>query len=225
MESIPAYVTATFVIALIITVWLFSKATSYSKPVVIILITLIIIQSTLGLTGFYNNPQSMHVRLPLLVMPLVSVFTILFFTAKGRGFIDSLELKTLTILHTIRIPVELVLLWLYLGHTIPQALTFEGNNFDIISGLTAPLIYYFGVVKKQLGRGVIISWNVICIVLLLYVVSNAVLSLPTRYLDFGFEQPNIALGYFPFVLLPAILVPLVLFSNLAAIRQLLIKKG
>jgi hypothetical protein len=224
MDSIPAYVTTTFGIIVILTVWLFSKATSYSKPFLILLIPLIIIQSSLGLAGFYNDPPNMNARFPFLVMPLISVFIILFLTAKGRVFIDSLDIKTLTILHTIRIPVELVLLWLYIGHTIPQAMTFEGRNLDIISGLTAPLIYYFGVIKKQLGKAIIISWNVICIVLLLSVVSTAVLALPNRYQDYGFEQPNVALGFFPFLLLPSILVPLVLFSNLAAIRQLLIKR-
>jgi hypothetical protein len=103
-------------------------------------------------------------------------------------------------------------------------MTFEGANFDILSGLSAPLIYYFGFVEKRLGKPVLIAWNIVCILLLLNVVRIAALSLPARFHQFGFEQPNIAVGYFPFLLLPSCLVPLVLFSNLAAIRQLMTKK-
>ena len=103
-------------------------------------------------------------------------------------------------------------------------MTFEGANFDILSGLTAPLVYYFGFVKNKLGKQVLVAWNIACILLLLNVVRNAALSLPERFHQFGFEQPNIAVGYFPFLLLPSCLVPLVLFSNLAAIRQLMTKK-
>jgi hypothetical protein len=129
----------------------------------------------------------------------------------------------LTLLHVIRIPVELVLFWLFVRHTVPEAMTFHGRNFDILSGISAPFIYYFGFVKKRLSNKVIIAWNLICLALLLNVVSAAVLSLPDRFAQFGFEQPNIALGYFPFVLLPAGLVPLVMLSTVAAIKQLLKK--
>jgi hypothetical protein len=37
---------------------------------------------------------------------------------------------------------------------------------------------------------------------------------------FAFDQPNIALGNFPFLLLPAFVVPIVMLSHIAAIRNL-----
>jgi hypothetical protein len=53
------------------------------------------------------------------------------------------------------------------------------------------------------------------------IVLNAVLSVPTAFQQFAFDQPNIAILYFPFNLLPAVVVPLVLLSHLVVIRQLL----
>jgi len=53
------------------------------------------------------------------------------------------------------------------------------------------------------------------------VLTIAAFSATTPFQQFGFDQPNIGVGYFPFVLLPAIIVPIVLISHLAAIRQLL----
>jgi hypothetical protein len=100
-------------------------------------------------------------------------------------------------------------------------MTFEGRNFDIVAGLTAPVIYYFGSVKQQIGRKVMLLWNIICLGLLFNIVVIAVLSAPFPFQQFAFDQPNIALLYFPFVWLPCCVVPLVLLSHLATIRQLI----
>ncbi len=202
-------------------VWLFSKAAHSSTPTLVLILVLTGIQSVLGLTGFYDNPDTLTARFPLLVMPSLVLAAALFFTHTGRRFIDSLDIAQLTLLHVFRVGVEIVLAWLYTYKAIPQAMTFEGRNFDILSGLSAPLVYYF---KRSLSRRVLIAWNIFCILLLLNVVVNAFLSLPARYANFGFEQPNLAVGSFPFLLLPAILVPLVFFSHAATLRQLMRNK-
>lgn len=137
---------------------------------------------------------------------------------------DNLDLKSLSILHVIRIPVEMILYWLFAYKTVPELMTFEGRNFDILSGLTAPFIFYFGFKTKQLGRKVILIWNFICLGLLLNIVTNAILSAPFTFQKFAFDQPNIAVLYFPFNWLPSIIVPLVLFSHLVTIRQLFIER-
>ena len=204
--------------------WLFMKAAHYARPVLVIITLWTILQSAAGLAGFYSDMNTITGRFPLLAFPPLIFLLFLFVTRKGKTFIDSLSISGLTLFHIIRIPVEIVLFLLFVHHAIPKAMTFEGANFDILSGLTAPLVYYFAFVKKRLGKPVLIAWNIVCILLLLNVVRNAALSLPARFHQFGFEQPNIAVGYFPFLLLPSCLVPLVLFSNLAAIRQLMTKK-
>jgi hypothetical protein len=65
-------------------------------------------------------------------------------------------------------------------------------------------------------------WNLVCLGLLLNIILNAVLSAPVPFQKFAFDQPNIAVLYFPFVWLPSCVVPLVLLSHLAAIRKLYI---
>lgn len=94
-------------------------------------------------------------------------------------------------------------------------MTFEGRNFDILSGLTAPIIFYFGFVTKQLDRKVILIWNFICLALLINIVVVAILSAPFPFQQFAFDQPNIAVLYFPFNWLPSCVVPLVLLSHLS----------
>ena len=221
MENLPAYVYLTFTATVVAAVWLFYRATNYSRIFLVIISVWIVLQSVLSSIGFYNDPASMSSRFPLLILPPFIFLVSRFFTEQGKLFIDSLDIKTLTIFHVIRIPVELVLFWLFVHQSIPEAMTFEGRNVDIVSGLSAPLIYYVGFVKNKLGKAVLVAWNVACLALLLNVVITAIIALPVRFQQFGFEQPNLGIGYFPFVLLPACLVPLVMFSNLAAIRQLL----
>src|SRR5687768_16392808 len=98
-------------------------------------------------------------------------------------------------------------------------MTFEGNNFDIISGCTAPLIFYLVFFSKKLGHKALLAWNFICLGLLVNVLVIAILSAETPFQKLAFDQPNIGVTFFPFIWLPCIIVPIVLFSHLAAIRQ------
>src|SRR4051794_35408249 len=104
--------------------------------------------------GFYSNPATMTTRFPLLIVPALAYLVYTFNTKKGKAFIDGLDLRALTIIHIVRIPVELVLSWLFINRSIPEAMTFHGRNFDIFSGITAPVIYYFGFVNKKIGRNI-----------------------------------------------------------------------
>jgi hypothetical protein len=63
----------------------------------------------------------------------------------------------LTILHVVRIPVEITYTCLYLDHQVPEIMTFAGGNYDIISGLTAPVLLLRFC--KNLEQGVLLGWN------------------------------------------------------------------
>lgn len=223
MENLPLYLGFTFGLTTLLTLIFFYLATRKTKTVLTILLVWMVIQSFIGLSGFYTITKTVPPRFLLTFLPPLLLITFLFLTSKGRHFIDRLDQKSLTLLHVIRIPVELVLFRLYLHNTVPELMTFEGRNFDILSGLTAPFIYYFGYIRNTLNRKIILFWNFICLGLLINIVVNAFFSAPFPFQIFAFEQPNIAVLYFPFNLLPALVVPLVLFSHLAAIRQLLYK--
>lgn len=224
MNSLPIYISISFTLTTILTVLFFYVAAKKAGSALIILFCWIILQTVLGLANFYIITNAMPPRLIFLALPALLFIALLFITVRGKQFIDGLDIKYLTILHCIRIPVEIILFWLFTNKAIPQLMTFEGRNFDIVAGLTAPIIYYFGFVKGKLSKAVIVVWNFICLGLLLNIVVNAILSAPSPIQQFAFDQPNIAILYFPFNLLPAVVVPLVLLSHLAAIRQLL-KKG
>jgi hypothetical protein len=222
MENLPFYISAVFMLITALTVYLFYKATSRSKAFLLIVLFWLIVQTVLSLNSFYTITYTLPPRFVLLIAPPVLLLAVLFLTAPGKRFIDGLSLQYLTLLHVIRIPVELVLFWLMLHKAIPQLMTFEGSNFDILSGLTAPVVYYIFFIKKQRSQKLLLVWNVICLLLLFNIVIRAILAAPSPFQQLAFAQPNIAILYFPFVWLPGCIVPLVLFSHIVAIRKILL---
>jgi len=224
MNNLPVYISIVFVLTTIITIAFFHKAAHRSRNFLIVVFAWMIIQTILALRMFYTLTTTIPPRIILLGVPPLVIIICLFLTTTGKRFLDNLDIKYLTLLHIIRVPVEFTLLWLSINKVIPQLMTFEGRNFDILSGVSAPVIYYFVFVKKSWRISLLLGWNFICLGLLLNIVVNAVLSVPTAFQQFAFDQPNIAILYFPFNLLPAVVVPLVMLSHLAAIRQLLANK-
>ena len=140
MENLPIYVYITFGATVLFAIGLFYKATNYSKPFLLLLMGWLIIQSSLGIAGFYSNPNNMTARFPLLFLPPLLLLVSRFITKKGRALIDGLHLPRLTIFHIIRLPVEIVLFWLFINKSVPESMTFDGRNFDIFSGISAPFI-------------------------------------------------------------------------------------
>jgi hypothetical protein len=100
-------------------------------------------------------------------------------------------------------------------------MTFEGRNFDILSGLTAPIIFWVAFRNGKINRPLLIGWNILCLLLLLNIVTNAFLAFPGPFQQFAFDQPNRGVQFFPFIWLPSIVVPIVLFCHLASLCQLL----
>ncbi|ESU27024.1 hypothetical protein FLJC2902T_23650 [Flavobacterium limnosediminis JC2902] len=235
IANLPPYISAVFALTTIATLLLFHRIIKNSDDeairkkangIALVLVVWLALQAVLALNNVYNSDLDFFPpKIAIFgVWPAIITIVVLFVSAKGRRFIDSLPLVNITYLNTIRVAVEIVLYWLFLNKTIPQLMTFEGRNFDILAGLTAPFIAYFGFTKGILNQKIILAWNFISLGLLANIVINAVLSLPTPIQQFAFDQPNIALLNSPFNWLPTFIVPIVLFGHLVSIRQLLKRK-
>ncbi|MEO1030984.1 MAG: hypothetical protein AAFX55_06250 [Bacteroidota bacterium] len=223
MAEASLFTISLFLITTVLTLWLFYKVGNSKSLIFGILIWMAIV-GLLGIYGFFRVRDAIPPRFIFLLVPGVLFVIMLLTSKKGKAFTNQLDLKWLTLLHIIRIPVEIVLFFAFIEGLIPDVMTFEGYNYDILSGLTAPIIYYLVFVKKRLGKRGLLAWNFICLGLLLNILTIAVLSAQTPFQVFAFDQPNIGVTYFPFVWLPTVIVPMVLYAHLASIKQLLYSK-
>ena len=221
MENLPFYIGALMVLCTLLSIFFIYRASKNSNRLLLIFAVWLSFQFAVSRTGFYTDTQTLPPRFLLAVLPPLFAIIFLFATKKGRSFIDRLEPEFLSLLHLVRIPVELVLFVLFLNRAVPKVMTFGGNNFDIISGISAPFIWYFSFKRNLLCKKVIVFWNLLCLALLINVIATAILAVPTPFQKIGFEQPNIAVLYFPFIWLPCCIVQLVLFSHLVMIRKYL----
>jgi hypothetical protein len=177
-------------------------------------------QTAVGLSGFYNNSESTPPRIFFGIFPTLLFIVAIFFTKKGRAFVNNLDLARLTGFHMVRIPVEITLSLLFHVNLISVYQTMEGTNFDIVSGLTAPLVGWYAFRHGRVRKKLLVFWNVCCLVLLLNVVITSVLALPGPLQQISFPGRYFAVLHFPFNLLPTFVVPLVLFSHIAALVRL-----
>ena len=216
----PAYVPFVFILTTLATIELFARATPSPMRVRLVLFAWIALQGAIAATGFYTYEMSVPPRIVMAIGPPLVVLVLLFTTAAGRRFVDSLDLRALTWMHTVRVPVELTLFWLFQAGLVPQLMTFEGANFDIVSGLTAPVAALLFFRQGRPRRALLLGWNVICLLLVLNIVTRGILSVETPFQQFGFDQPNAGLMLFPYVWLPSLIVPLVLLGHFGAFSQL-----
>jgi hypothetical protein len=155
---------------------------------------------------------------PVLVIPLITtiVFT---FSKTFTEVLSHIPQHRLAYLQSFRIFVEILIWMLFVDNLLPVQMTFEGRNFDVISGVTGVIVGYLSS-KGKLSRTLLIIWNIACLGLLINIVTIAILSMPVPFRVFMNEPSNTVVGEFPISLLPAMLVPLAYMLHFFSLRKL-----
>lgn len=221
IEQLPAFINVVFILTTFLTMLLFLKAVNFQKTGVSILLAILVFQGILSFNGFYQVP----LRIPVLVIPSLLIIIILLSGKFSKKWLPAVSLPWLTALQVIRIPVEMVLFWLYKEKQIPVNMTFEGWNYDILSGITALPMVWLALNNRSTAKRILLVWNSICLGLLITIVTIAVLSAKLPIQQWGFDQPNVAIQHFPFAWLPSVIVPIVLMAHLVSIRLILRNKA
>jgi hypothetical protein len=226
--NVPHFISYMFVLITAATVYMVYYGVRLTDKkiagkVLLIIIAWLILTGILSASGFYLEVEKQPIRFFLAAPAIVLTIIILFIIPSTRKFLKGLSLEVFTYLSAIRIPVEITLWWLYLYNQIPVEMTFEGRNFDILAGITAPIIAYFVFTKKKWSTNIAYTWNIVSLLLLVNIIAHAFLSLPTPFQQLAFENPNWGILYFPYLWLASFVAPVVLFTHLVSIYQL--RKG
>ncbi|WP_421944423.1 hypothetical protein [Pedobacter sp.] len=221
-ENLPNWINYVFLIIVGLTLLFFYISNGKPFKLIIFLSVLSIVQLVLAFNGFYKITDTFPPRLIFIFAPNIVLLIFGLLPKQLEYVFKHRNLKVSTFLHTIRFFIEIILYQLFINKLIPELMTFTGRNFDIFAGLTAPIIAFL-ITKKKIGNKALILWNFICLGLVLFILINGVLSSQTPFQQFGFEQPNVAILYFPFILLPSTIVPLVVYTHITDLL-FLIKK-
>jgi fatty acid desaturase len=225
IENLPYSINLLFLVTAIFTIVFFWLSNKEAKKTTLLLIIWSILQLGIAFIGLYHNTEGFPPNfLYVIVPPFILIFIGINAKVK-KSVVKHRSLSTSTLLHSVRLPVGLTLFYLFQHQLVPELMTFQGRNFDIIAGITAPFMSWL-YAKNKLSNIILLTWNIFCLGLVLFVFINGILSarLPIQLL--AFNQPTIALEYAPFVLLPALIVPVVVYTHLTDIIELsrLIKK-
>lgn len=122
--------------------------------------------------------------------------------------------------HAFRVPLELVLhSWAGQG-TIPQTMTWDGQNWDIISGALAIIVAPFAIRSRALAWGA----NIVGAVLLLNVIRVAAMSSPLP-IGWGQDPPLLLALHLPYALIAPVCVAGALAGHIVLTRALLMKRN
>jgi hypothetical protein len=219
IEYLPLWVDLTFLFTFVFTIGLFHFSNGNPTKLTLMIIAWSFTHSLLALAGFYENTAATPPRFGLVLIPAILSIVFGLLPQQQKWFLEKRDTRISTFLHGIRLPVEMVLYGLFTHRMIPELMTFEGRNYDIVIGISAPLIGWL-FVKNKLPKRLLLIWNMIGLIFVLFIMFNGILSAELPFQQFGFEQPNRAMNYFPFVLLPAAIVPIVIWTHLSDIIKL-----
>lgn len=172
-------------------------------------------------TGFLTELQ-LPPRLPLFVFVPFAIFSIVFYRKAIRSkWIKDLPLTWLTYPQSFRIFVELILLYTFYEGIIPKEATFEGLNFDVLMGISAPFMAYFIFRKPNFNKGLALFWNTLGILMILFVAFIIGTSFYNPKI-WGQDEVMVALDFvqFPYLLVAGVLAPLGIFMHVVSIAKI-----
>jgi hypothetical protein len=143
----------------------------------------------------------------------------------GDALIQSVQIKTLVALQIFRLPLELLMLRAALLSIMPVEFSILGYNFDLFTGLGALLIAIRVARTGSVPIGAVWLWNLLGMACLLVIATLAVLTSPFVH-AFGNtpQHINTWVLYFPYSLLPVLLVSFAVLGHVLLTRKLLAEK-
>ncbi len=136
-------------------------------------------------------------------------------SASGRAVAGSNTLSTLILFQSFRIPLELILHHWADIQTVPETMTWTGQNWDIVAGISSLLSC------RWVNRSRALAWtvNTIGFLLLLNVLRVVALSAPLPF-SWQLERPLLLIAYFPYSLIAPLFVLPAFSAHLLVFRKL-----
>ena len=178
------------------------------------------VTGTLATLGFFEQWLAFPPRILFAIAPALAAAIALGLNPRVLRTAKSIPHSKILLLQTFRVGVEILIYLLAAQHVMPEIMTWNGKNHDIVIGITAPLVAYRATLGGSGMRRSITLWNILGIVVLLNTVRVGLLSAPTPFQAYYTNPSNFFVGTMPGVWLPAFLVPVAIFLHVISLKLL-----
>ena len=181
-------------------------------PVLGIWLAATILVSASGI--LYDPPRPL---LPLLIWTPVLAFLVSFATSHSlRRWALSLNLRWPIAFHVVRLPIGVAFLLMEAGDRLPAEFAVKGGIGDITIGATAIVALLCVPLLATFRIRIVLVWNILGLADILMVFAVA------QKLLFVSGTPNalVELTRFPFLVVPAFVVPIVLITHFIVFAQI-----
>ena len=189
-----------------------------SPRLLIVMLLWMTFTASIAIAGIARDFESSP---PPLLLILIPAFTVTVFAATraiGNRFKD-LPLAWLIGFSVFRLPLELMIHQAVKEGIAPPQFTWTGLNYDIVTAITALLLFPFASRVPQMLTWL---WNIVGVILLTIVFTIAVISAPGRLQLL--KPDNTWVADFPFIWLPSVCVVCALFNHVVIFRKLIDRK-
>jgi hypothetical protein len=208
-----------------------SKRAGQTSPIPLYILRVLcggflLVTGLLALRGFFRDFSTIPPRPMILFIVGFTGMCILANRAQAMKWLAQIPQSWIILAQSFRIFVEILFFFLAKAALFPQIMTFEGRNFDILIGLSAPILGHFVDRADKAGKGakfykLIFAWNIVGLLLVSNALMTALLSAPTPIQRFFVEPSTALVGHFPYIWLPAFVVPYAYLLHMLSLRKLL----
>jgi hypothetical protein len=180
--------------------------------------------SSAGLLLSFELPPNVFI---FFFIPTILSITFFIRKYKNHPLMEAMPKSWTIYFQSFRIFVELIIWRTYLAGIFPVSMSFEGYNYEILVGLSAPIAAYLIFERKFLPEFTAIIWNFVGLIVLGIIIGIALTSAYFPHL-WGASSSllKIEFGMFPYTLLAGFLAPMAIFMHILSLSQLLgVKKS
>lgn len=168
---------------------------------------------------------SLPPKFPLLIiLPFSIACVFLYRLVKKSAVIETVKMEYLVLFQGFRIAVEIMLYYTFVIGVIPETATFDGYNFDMIMGISAPLLFLL-MKRGKVSNFFLKIWNIFGIVMILFV---AIIIGSSMYFPQLWDYKSIVSEdflSFPYFLIAACIAPWAIAVHVIALAKLSKKKS
>jgi hypothetical protein len=197
------------------------KRNRYIAVTSLIILCWLVISALISFNGVLHDFSTTPPKILLVLIPSLLAIIYTSSSKSVNRLLNAIPPEWLLYIQSFRVLMELLLWMLFWKNIIPVQMSFEGLNYDILAGLSAPIVGYYALSVKKWPRVVALLWNFAGLLLVTNIFVVSLLSTPGPMRQFFNEPSNTIVAYFPYVWIPAFIVPFAYLMHVLSIKQII----